>query len=233
LLSSKQLYQRLAFSFAVIFHLYSGIFVAYLYPTISLPPILILFGPLYRHTPTPLSKRALAGWFIIVLVALFQMLGFAASVDRRITLENNRFGMFMFEANHQCIATVSTYATDERIASTSTETLNCAGLYCLTNTSTHMDGADAVTVERYESGSAWNRCDPYPWWAKLHTQCVNNVQRIAFQFDHSVNGGPFYRIVDLPNICDVTYRPFVHNDWILLPPAAKIIGYPVENFYSI
>jgi hypothetical protein len=234
LLSKHRILQRLALLYALIFHLYSGILVYYLYPSITLPPLLILFGPMYRYSPTPFSRKAIAGWIVILLVALFQLLGFIIPTDRRLTLEGNRFGMFMFEANHQCIATVRTYSTGGLLATSSADVLSCQGFYCLTHTSSYRENGLTVKEDRYESPSAWNRCDPYEWWAQLHTRCAMNpaVVRVAFQFDHSINGGPFYRIVDVPNICDVIYRPFVHNDWILMPPEAQIVGYPVQNGYQ-
>ncbi len=234
LLSSRKMLQRTALAFFVFFHLYSGILVYYEYPSIALPPLLILFGPLYRRTPTPFTKKALWGVCLLAIVACFQLLGFTTPGDRRVTLEGNRFGMFMFEANHQCIARIRTYTSAEKVASTSAEMLACKGSYCMTEVSTYMDGTDAVRETRYESAAAWSRCDPYPWWTQLNQLCDLNpsIARIDFQFDHSVNGGPFYRIVDERNICSVEYRPFVHNEWIKMPPEAPIIGYPVENVYA-
>jgi hypothetical protein len=234
LLSRHKMVQRSAVVFFAFFHLYSGIFVYYTYPTIALFPLLILFGPLYAYTPTPFSKKAFAGVLLLGFVALFQALGFVTDTDRRVTLEGNRYGMFMFEANHQCSATVSTYSNESTTASSTFDTLSCSGLYCLTRVSMFPDHGQTVRQSRYESPSAWNRCDPYEWWAKLHTQCARNplISRIAFQFDHSINGGPFYRIVDVPNMCDVSYKPFVHNEWIKLPGEAQVVGHPVQNIYS-
>ena len=73
---------------------------------------------------------------------------------------------------------------------------------------------------RTTSGSSTRTCARNP-----------NVQKISYVFDHSINGGPFYQIVDLDNLCSVTYKPWGHNDWILLPPQAQIVGYPVEDNY--
>ncbi len=236
LLSRNMILQRLSLIYFTIFHLYSGIFVYYHYPTTALPPLLILFGPMYRHTPTPFSRKALAGWIIIILVALSQIVGFLISPDRRMTLEGNRYGMFMFDANHQCVATVTMYTkgaqldTDTKLPSGT----GCSGFYCLVETSVQSQNDETASIDRYESVSAWNRCDPYEWYTRLNQRCASNpdIQRIAFQFDHSVDGGPFYRIVDVANICALSYLPFSHNDWIQLPGTAPIVGYPVQNVYS-
>lgn len=235
LLSRNWVLQRLSLAFALFFHLYSGILVFYNYPSITLPAIAILFGPLYRHTPPPFTRRSLAGWAVVLAVCLFQLLGFVTQTDRFLTLEGNRFGMFMFEANHQCVASVTKqYNADISTSGdfTAAEGTRCNGFYCLVERSTTVTATGSIQVLRYESGTAWNRCDPYEWWSRLQSQCDSSqIVHITLQFDHSVNGGPFYRIVDHTDICDVEYRLLRHNEWILLPPTARIVGYPVQNWY--
>lgn len=238
LLSKRWVLQRAAFVYCVAFHLYSGVFVLYFYPSVSLPPLLILFGAMYRYTPVPFSKKAVAGWIVIVLVAIFQLLGFTAPGDRRITLEGNKFGMFMFEANHQCIVTVGTYSKNKPDVRPDWEVpagTRCTGFFCQVKTTTSSTPDNLSLREvRYESGTAWNRCYPYEWWSSLHARCAQqaNTTRISLKIDHSINGEPFYRIVDVPNICDVQYRPFGGNAWIQQPPEAPLIGYPVTNTYN-
>src|SRR6202044_4248154 len=73
LLSSRRLLQRTALAFFICFHLYSGIFVAYLYPSISLPLLIILFGPMYRYQLPPRSKLAIAGWIFMALLLVWQL----------------------------------------------------------------------------------------------------------------------------------------------------------------
>ncbi len=238
LLSRNFFLQRVAFIFFVAFHLYSGVFVFYFYPSVSLPSLLILFGPMYRYTPIPFSKKTLAGWTVIMLVAIFQLLGFTAPGDRRMTLEGNKFGMFMFEANHQCVVTVGTYTKVAPPAQPDSEVpagTKCNGFFCLVKTTTRATDDDLILREqRYESGTAWNRCYPYEWWSRLHSRCAQNenIARISLKIDHSINGEPFYRTVDAPNICDLAYRPFGGNTWIRQPPEAPLMGYPVTNTYN-
>lgn len=234
LLSKHRILQRLSLAFALFFHLYSGILVFYNYPSMTLPIIAILFGPMYRYTPSPFTLRSLAGWSMIVLLALFQLLGFVTQTDRFLTLEGNRYGMFMFEANHQCVAEITRTFSVKIPASrdfTAADGTQCNGFYCLVQRSVTTSATGSVQKLRYESGTAWNRCDPHEWWSKLHNLCTGSTERIAITFDHSINGGPFYRIIDLQNICAVDYAPFKHNEWILIPPEAKIVGYPVQNWY--
>jgi len=83
-----------------------------------------------------------------------------------------------------------------------------------------------------KSASAWNRCDPYEIWSRARARCGNStVERISMQYDHSINGGPFYRLIDEPSICDLTYNPFSHNEWIKVPPDAPVVGI-VQNEYQ-
>ncbi len=236
LLSNNRVLQRISLAFALFFHLYSGILVNYNYPSVTLPAIAILFGPMYRHTFPPFTRRALVGWGFVALLALFQLLGFVTPTDRFLTLEGNRFGMFMFEANHQCVATVTRHFSSRITANNDFESAagtQCDGFYCVVKRSTSVSATSSAQTLRYESATAWNRCDPYEWWSRLHTICAAypSVTSVSLQFDHSINGGPFYRIVDLPNICDVGYALLKHNTWILLPPEARIVGYPVQNWY--
>ena len=233
LMSRNWILQRISFAIAVIFHLYSGVLVFYNYPSVALPPVLILFGPLYRYTPTPFGRKAIAGWVIIILVGLFQLLGFVVSPDRFLTMEGHRYGMFMFEANHQCVGEFRVYSNIPAPAK-KWEGLRCRGFFCDTETSTQSINGETVRTVKFESATAWNRCDPYEVWIRQKDTCDDpGVTRIAMQFDHSVNGGPFYRIINEKDICTLTYKPFSHNDWIKVPPEAPIMGYPVQNFYSL
>ena len=236
LMSRNWILQRLSLAFGIIFHLYSGVLVFYNYPSVALPPLLILFGPMYRHQPIPFSKKSIGGWIIILIVGLFQLLGFVTSPDRFLTLEGHRFGMFMFEANHQCIVTFKTYSKEAgKVPPRKWSGLDCNSLWCTVATSeeTASDGL-TVNTRTLESASAWNRCDPYEIWTRPRSACKDpKTARVSMLFDHSINGGPFFRMIDEPDICSLTYKPFSHNEWIKVPPYAPVVGYPVENFYSL
>jgi hypothetical protein len=205
LFSSRWLLQRAALAYFTIFHLYSGVIVKYIYPTIVLPLLLILFVPLYQKEEPPWNLKALFGWVLVIFLLGLQSISWFIPGDVKLTLEGNYYGLYMFEANHQCVSTAKVY---------------------------HTDGS--VEKGRIESDSARNRCDPYRRWFRLRQICERGeeVERISWQFDHSINGGPFYRIVDEENICVLTYKPFRHNEWIRLPENGALkVGYPVKNYY--
>lgn len=239
LLSKYRIRQRIALVFFTVFHLYSGLFVYYMYPSVALPPLLILFGLFYRYTPTPFALRAIAGWAIVAFICAFQILGFVVPAEERImTLEGNRYGMFMFEANHQCIISQKVYSdpltdTIQYQADMEVEAgTPCTDLYCVVQSKTTTQGGVRIRETTYESGSSLYRCDPYDWWTRIQHACaLEGVQKVALVFEHSVNGGPFYRMINEPDMCALEYMPFVHNEWIKLPPEAPLVGYPVENKY--
>jgi hypothetical protein len=205
LLSKNNGLREFALFYFITFHLYSGIVVEYHYPAMVLPELLILFGLFGGHTGSiPLTRKSVASWTFIAALLAFQAISIFIPGDTKRTLEGNQFGLYMFEANHQCISHEQIFYTDGTIA-TSTE----------------------------ESAIARNRCDPYRFWFTLKEQCKRDekITRIAWQFDHSINGGPFFRMVDEKNACDLEYKTFSRNIWIKLPEKSAIIGYPVKNIY--
>lgn len=206
LLSSNKVLQRSALVFFALFHLYSGVLVEYRYPATVLPTLLILFGPWFAHTQPPLNRRALVGWIFVVFLIALQLSSIVIPKDEKVTLEGNRYGMYMFEANHQCISSA---------------------------TLTKKDGTVEEVVQA--RSLARHRCDPYDYWFSLSQICKRGggeIEQLAWTFDHSVNGGQFYRIVDTQNVCELEYKAFGHNEWIVTPEdGAPAIGQPVKNVY--
>jgi len=204
LLSQRMILQRVAFAFSLLFHVYSGILILYGFPILSILYLLILFGPLYKKIEAPFDFRSIPGWALsltLLILQLFPILAIAG--DHRITQEGNRFGLFMFEANYQCVA--------ER----------------------DVVFAENESERTVHFGSGRGDCDPYAHWFRTRNLCSRSdegVESVAFSLDVSIDGGPFYRIVDEENLCAVRYHSFTHNDWIQTPEGgARVVGYPVEN----
>ncbi len=206
LLSRRPYFQHIALSFFIFFHLYSIILVAYRYPSTAFTILLVLFGPMYRYTPPVFNRRAIFGWLFIILLFFFQFLPKMVYGDQKWTLEANQYGLNMFEANHQCRSRI---------------------IYELDN------GKQATST--YESTKAWDRCDPYKVWLTIQRHCdYAGVHTARWTFDHSINGHPFYRIVDVPDACVLTYKPLSHNSWIHIPgEGARVIGRPLKNPYNL
>lgn len=205
LFSKNKILQRTALLYFVAFHLYSGILVEYRYPLTVLPPLLILFGPLYMHTKIPRSWKVVPGMLLVGIMFVLQLASAFIPGDERRTLEGNNYGLYMFEANHQCVS--EAWITRE----------NGETQYV----------KDEVTLAR-------NRCNPYRYWFWINQVCQRDksVTDVYWRFDHSINGGPFYRMVDERDACSLQYEPFTHNEWIkTLEEGAKEVGLPVKNIY--
>jgi len=206
LLSGNRFYQRAALVFYVTFHLYSGILVEYRYPSTVLPMLLIMFGPWYRYQKVPLDRKSIIGWLFIALLIVLQFTPrLFIPGDEKLTLEGNKYGLYMFESNHQCISETVFHLMD---GSTSTKTR--------INTSARI------------------RCNPYTYWFPLKEMCERDamVESISWTLDHSINGDPFLRIVDVEDVCVLKYTPLKHNEWIKTEKDnPEIIGWPVKNLF--
>ena len=203
LFSRHKILQRTVFFFFCIFHLYSGLLVGYHYPTIVMPSLIVFFGPLYKpFDMVPLDRKAVLGWLFMLSLLGAQMISHFIPGDEKLTLEGNFYGLYMFEANHQCRVIVK----DEQ----------------------------GNIVREEISTSARNRCDPYRYMhigQKMMCGQGENSPKFSATLDHSINGGPFYRIVDVDDACALTYKPFSKNDWIKTEKTAEPVGRPHKNLY--
>ncbi len=199
LLSSNSKLQKAAFFYFLLFHAYSGIIVNYRYIAISIPALFVLFSQPGHFQIQKVSKTTLLGYGFLFLLICGQLIGILTPGDQKKTLEGNYYGLYMFEANHQCISETTTYRKD----------------------------AEPVVTSR-ENHVANNRCDPYRYWFPLKTLCTRDsiIERIAWTFDHSINGGAYERIVDVEDACALTYRAIGHNDWIQIDKP-EFLGTPV------
>ena len=117
--------------------------------------------------------------------------------DEKMTLEGNFYGHYMFDANHQCIIEVR-------------QEPNVNSLY-----------------SEHETAAAKRRCDPYRYWQQAKMWFCNNPnEKYRLIIQHSINGGPFYEIVNEPDMCNLTYHPFYHNDWIKTEKEATPVKRP-------
>ncbi len=185
------------------FHFYSGILVEYRYLLTTIPFMIVLFI-LPKDIPYKRSYNIFSYIFILLLF-VGQSVAIMIPGDQKLTLEWNKYGLYMFEANHQCIATYSI-----------------------------IDATWAVTTTSRTSKLARDRCDPYDALKRYQPLCSKDgIERIAMTFDHSINGEPFYRIVDQRDICNLHYAAFTRNSWIKSEyDSPALIGYPVRNFYD-
>ena len=204
LFSRNKTIRNIVLFYFAFFHLYSGVLVEYRYPSTVLPTLLILFGLFYEHSQIPKFRTSPAGWILAGVFALGQGTSHFIPGDEKITLEGNYYGLYMFEANHQCVSQMRIF------------------------------WENGETRDLYRSGiSARNRCNPYNFFFRTQNdfcESEEKVERIKWTFDHSINGGPFRRIVDTENLCALGYRPFSKNHWIG-GHDSPVVGQPFRNFY--
>lgn len=208
-----------AFSYFLAFHIYSGIIVNYRYITVSIPALLVLFGVGRMFLqPTNLdwkilkiNKRTVFGYLFLLMLLGGQMVAIFIPGDQKKTLEGNYYGLFMFEAAHQCYS----------------------------NATMHFKNSTTTKILFQDNNMANNRCDPYRYFYTLKTVCDKGyldgktIDRISWKFDHSINGYKYERIVDTDNVCMFDYKSFSHNDWIKIGndvpgyDRAEVLDFPV------
>jgi hypothetical protein len=193
LFSKNKNVQEIVFYFFLFFHTYSGFIVNYRYITISIPALIVLFyiDKTEFHLEK-ISKKTIAGYFFLLFLLLSQSIAYIIPGDQKKTLEGDYYGLYMFEANHQCISKTKIFYSN----STSTKTI----------------------VK--ENHIANNRCDPYRYYFVIKSQYCKkeNVSKISWDFYHSINGHSYEQIVSTDNICTLQYSPLTHNSWINISP---------------
>ena len=202
LFSRNKVLQRTTVFFFATFHVYSGILVGYFYPTIVMPTLLIFFGPLFKPFKfVPVNSKAFIGWIFIGLLVLLQIWSHLIPGDEKYTMEGNFYGLYMFEANHQCDVAV---------------------------------GSDMGIAYEVTTRNARSRCDIYEYWYRFTHQFCNEEppKKYSFRIDHSINGGPFYEVVNESDLCALKYKAFAKNEWIQDSQYAQITGIgDLKNFY--
>jgi hypothetical protein len=201
LLSNNKISQRLSFIYFLLFHIYSGLIVTYRYISIAIPTLFVLFFSQEKFYIKKISKKTLAGYILLISLTVGQLTAITIYGDQKKTLEGNYYGLYMFEANHQCMSKATVYSTD----------------------------TDQVKEINYENHVSNIRCDLYGQYFRLKTLCERsvNIKGISWTFDHSINGHPYERIVDAPNVCDLEYKSLSHNHWIKVDGEAEILDLPV------
>ncbi len=182
--------------FFIAFHLYSTILVGYRYPITSLLSLLILFlvrdkmkggAKVEKEERTfLLSKKTLPLYLFFVFLFGGQMIAIVIPGDQKLTLEGNNYGLYMFEANHQCVSRIKEESSGNASASASYDSRNRCDPYMY-----------LISLQK-----------------KYCYDDEASTSMISWTFDHSINGEPYKRIVNTSNICTLVYKPFTHNAWI-------------------
>lgn len=147
------------------------------------------------------KSPSLAGLIAALLITVLNLIPFTIPGDHKLTYEGMALAMNMFDANRQSISS-----------------------------ETHIMADRSKKEIISASSNSFERNPPYRIFQRIQHQCKNKeISAVKWTLDTSINGSPFYRIVDTENACELTYQPYRHNEWIRLDP--EIIGYADYNHY--
>jgi len=205
LLSRNQKIRKFSFWSWTLFHIYSAIIVGYFYPIRCLGFLWAIFA-FEKPQETAVPAKVFMGLRTLVIssvIVLINVLPSFISKDVFSTFEGLDYGFYMINSNYQCQHNVT------------------------------LLGADGKVVRHIDFGttSPMDRCFPQDILPKIKKDCakLGTDGRASWVFLESRNGGPFYRVIDEANACQLDYKPFAHNDWIHLPEESRLVGYPDKN----
>ena len=237
--------RRISFGAFILFHLYSGVVVGFLYTTLMLPLVVAAFlrfnRPLlagYRF-----SRRHLPVFGIFAIVILGGLYHFVLPGDVRLTGEARYFGFFMFDANRQVLFKTEIQKGDK---------LWAVSLYRPFRDNSSGGGSevdDVITCKFYQAGRLENHFDvmgpirdgevvifnpaffikaderkygnPYLYYFYAR-ELVRRYQpdRVSLRLDVQLDGHrEKATLLDIPDFAKLNpaYNPFIHNEWIALP----------------
>jgi len=194
----------------IFFHLYSAIVIGWGFPLRCLLLLVVLFSPkLHSQTTKHLSPTIRSQWRKIALYILFsaaimwQLVPLLSNDDERVRLDSVWPRLSMFDSNHQCEVKILIKKDDQLLFHYRQP---------FTDPKTH--------------------CKPWHFLRKIDSLCRTYPEAEAHLIiDHSINGSPFYRIVDSGQACSLEYSLLRRNPWILSPKEAAIVGYPTHNTF--
>lgn len=76
------------------------------------------------------------------------------------------------------------------------------------------------------------RCGGFEFLQRAKHFCRMTQKPVSLQVDQSLDGNPFYRIVDLADACAVQPSLFGSNPWLIAPGSTSPTGYPRANSIS-
>jgi hypothetical protein len=211
LVSRHPWYRMTSFYLWIAFHFYSVFLVGYYYPVRCLTYLVVLFLPtkddrLEDFLPLGFIRRPM--WLSVLF--FFYALHIAPLIskkDRFYTFERLGYSFFMIDGNHQCRIQIRYFDKQGKLI-------------------------DEEKISLYEPRT---RCSPTQFVQKIKRRCRReSFGRAEFILDHSLNGGPFYRIVDQKNACDLPLSIWRDHEWIRDPSLeiVEVVGWPSKNQIS-
>lgn len=193
--------QKIALYALTGFHIYSTILVGYVYPTLCLPFLIVLFSGESTRVKINLTHPNLQSLSILLLLVA-NITPHLIDANIKYSLKYSRFGLNMFDANRQCISVEERYLGESLIKRTEESTTN-----------------------------AMDRCSVYRRWAVLKNRCekISEGEKLKWSYYMSIDGNPFYELVSESDICNTNYNYLSSNTWINKDFRTKTLGYPWKN----
>ncbi len=183
------------------FHGYSITIVGLVFSYYTVPFLFILLAEDIKYKVNLKTKTSWSTSFVLGIITALNF-GFAAAPGEPIFIQNGfRYVMGMMDGNHQC-------RSETKIM--------------------HPNQTPSASVRNWNSGSF--HCDIYSVMNYEKALCKKNTNtQVYWNFDHSVNGSPFYRIISDKNICELEYSLW-SNAWVNTQlDNTHIAGFPRKN----
>jgi len=203
-LLSKNKYVRLTiYTYFMIFHFYSAIYVNWFYPMLAIPTLTILFLEDNKNDRID-SKQKISkqNFLFLIFLAIVNIMPVFLSKNNKIDNVAGSLAMNMFDSNRQSHSELKIIYKNKT----------------------------SKVLEAWTSNS-FLRVWPSHFLYKIKQLCLSNseIEKIKWTMDISMNGEPFKRIVDSEDACVLNFNFWGENNWINVD--GPIIGYPKKNYY--
>lgn len=245
--------RRLTFGLFLLFHLYSGLLVGFMYTSLMLPLVVAAFLGFDRPLQAGwrISARQLIPLGVLASVVAAGLYHYCLPGDVRLTYEGRYLGFFMFDANRQ-----TTFETEIQKGNRTWDVEIFRPYAKIISEGEGGSGA-RITCSYFENGYLVQKSpvlrpiedegqvifnpqffaridgrkvgDPYAYYFFARELMRRyHPDRISLRLDDQLNGqGASVRILDIPDFgkLNPTYNCLKHNDWILLPDAKSLAAY--------
>jgi hypothetical protein len=237
--------RRLSYALFILFHIYSGVIIAFWYTSLMLPLVLAAFLRFRRPLQAGyrFARRDVATFGILAMVVLGGVYHYFIPGDVRLSFEGRYFGFFMFDANRQVtfeteiekgnklwqmrlFRTFQTSAT--AVDSDFTTDISCKfwqdgnlRSVFLVEHPIEDEGQIIFNPVYFEKMNDRKYGDPYFYYYYTRELVRRyHPDRVSLRLDDQLNGHPeVVRVLDISDFGKLNprYSIFKHNDWILLP----------------
>ncbi|HEX3934917.1 MAG TPA: hypothetical protein VHW43_09590, partial [Puia sp.] len=238
--------RRLSFAWFILFHLYSGLLVAFWYPSLMVPLVVAAFWRFDRPLQAGyrFSRRDLAPLIICALVIFAGLYHYFLRGNVLLTSEGRYYGFYMYDANKQV-----TFDTEISKGNKTWKFEIFRPYQTGATEEPDRDLSGRITYEFWQDGKLLRKSnlghpiedegqvvfnpsyfikiedrkygDPYFYYFYARELMRRyHPDKMSLHLDIQINGRPeTTTLLDIPDFAKLnpTYSPFRHNDWVLIP----------------